>query len=428
MGASVENDYILVQILKGINYLAKQRRIDGFFSAMNLLTGQNIKKPEIMTEDIFGAYHEKSAKKGILKGLQEIYLGVDEIDFNSIIKDINPVSVEKLRNTLMLLEFYADHKLKEGIKDALWQLRGIGSDIEFSPERIAEIMRNSPELSFSERAIIYLKGLFAKPEPFAGKVTFELDEKEKLKLAFAASVDDLAFKYVSFPYMSTIETLNSFFLGICNFVFPVKKREINFNYRSEKCIDLLLDAYEFDSESRNKFKVIMGWPITQFASFHYIAYYRMKEMKTPLSNEIEMFVSQIGKEGKIQLNQNTINNLSFYGTVTETQIEVLKGLSKMRKELVHGDHEKLEKLDKIIGSKIISIEPKMSLNYFPHESIGEIFEARNFVSRINNLAINYCRNILGEIRCDEAAELLLRYFNAGFPEFKEEKIIRAIKQ
>jgi hypothetical protein len=35
----------------------------------------------------------------------------------------------------------------------------------------------------------------------------------------------------------------------------------------------------------------------------------------------------------------------------------------------------------------------MSVSHLPHEKLGGVFEARNFVSRMNQLAINSCRNI-----------------------------------
>jgi hypothetical protein len=73
----------------------------------------------------------------------------------------------------------------------------------------------------------------------------------------------------------------------------------------------------------------------------------MNDMAAPSVHSVERFAQLLGNSGKIQINQNVITALSFYNAATETQIEVLKGLSEMRKKILEdGDYEKRDKIDK----------------------------------------------------------------------------------
>jgi len=429
MGATIENDYILAQAIRGIEYLARKGDAKGFFSALNFMTGQDIMPPKAAAEDFFSCYQDKSEKKPMLTELAKIYLKEKEIDFGAIIEGVQPARVEKLRNTLTLLELCSDPRLKAGISNALWQLNGIREgELEFSPERVRDFMENPPRLSAFDKAAIYFRRIFAKPDKFSGKISFELEGKEKLKLAFAASIDDLAFKYEAFPCMSTRETLHSFFLGVASFISPRKENEkLYFDFMGREWAETLLREYDFNGEDYGRMKAIIG-DSKKDGRISEFSYLRMRMLQEPRAFIVKDIVSLLGRNGKIQLNQQTIDNLSLFNIADESDIIVMDELNKiLEKTKNNGNSKKAKLIESEIEKIAVSAEPKIAVSRIPFERIAGFFRARNLVTEVNRLAVNFCQNLNGELDCDEAAEFLTRYSGKIFPPFEEEKIIRIIR-
>jgi hypothetical protein len=260
------------------------------------------------------------------------------------------------------------------------------------------------------------------------------DENEKLRLIFSAFIDNLAYLYQSFIYMENNDRCHNLFLGIAGMVSPRQKKELNLDHRDEKRFSVLMDAYDFQGGERKKLEAILGNG-SGYGLFEKIAVRRMPNFYRIPKQIVKDFADAVSVSGKIAVSPSVFQAIELYDLVPQEKIIEFNSNLDMRKKMEKGEIEEghysvqkrnLEAMDMMMFSLMREAEPRV---YFraPYSGLPKLLEARNFVSRLNELVLANCQGISGEIPLDEAKNFLVEYFGSASAPFDESRITRIIK-
>jgi len=445
MIANISVNNALAKISEGIVCLAGQRNpadIEGFFAALNSLTGQNIRYPhDEQHEDIFSAYRSFTEEKAqpvvrpVLEGLEHIASGSVGEGIALVVEGANSIrdlSVKSnLGHALMLLdESVRDEKVRKRVKNALWNLKKVkeGGLIKFIPQIVERCYGRMPNFSRLER--LYVRFKKEEPEtaaPAARKIKISpapiaLSEKEKLKIVLAASIDHLSFLYDFFGFAENGNFWNELVLGVSSYVSPRQKIEFDCTYHDRFKI---LDAYGFSEDEKKKMDKILGAEKSH-GTLEKVAARRMPHFQRVAKPFVVSLADSLSSGGRIFVPNSILGSLRIYDHATSFQLSELREMNQYRQKIGGYSDEDLMRFNLLRESESAAmreLEPGI-YNSIPCIGIPEVFAARNWVSALNEFARTFCKGAEEAISCDEAVKFLLNYFESARPPFKEESMIK----
>ena len=404
MNAGPKIDYALAQVINGILGFAKAEDIEGFFASVNFITGNDF-EPRGSVENIFDSYEEASGYDNnavnFIDGLRYLCVGGSESEgIELIVESAKGLSADGLKKTLSLIDCcFEDKNIRRAVDLSDCFEEG---PLMFSPHHVFEMIVSSPQLSNLEKLSLALKRKEPRKKAIRSTIFRQkpIDEKAKMKIVFAASMDNLAYQLSSFAYLGNGKRFNDFFVGLADYITPLEKNNLIADCFDEGRFDKYLDIYGFDGEERKRMQNL-------FVSFENFSAYRMPFLDSEVPERIiAELVNSIGE--KIIITPQIAEKLPIYRmapNIEELSIAVEEENDERGREIMK------------------QFEPEFSAPspYF----IGLMFfPARDLVTQGNELVLARCAGCKGTLFKNEAADALYEYTKI-FP-FNEKEIIKRL--
>ncbi len=403
----IKADYILAQVINGINHMAANDT-EGFFAALNLLTGQNVPPPDVLAEDIFSAYAGSSGMKAkeLLMGFQFFYDGRKEEGIRMII-DAMELNLDSLENVLEILN--SSPNSKGNVRAALHYSKSLDKGNQartLSCGNVQQFLGREIIAPLPTRLRIRMK----KPperEAMPGRVEQpDFPEQHRLKLLFAASIDDLAYKYESSFFMSGSQRFHDFFIGLASYVSPRERQDVELDHK--KSFETLLEAYEFPEEEARMMRDF-------YDSFATFSAYRMPFLAAVPERVTAEMLNPLGAES-VFTGKRQLDNLALYEFFLHHR-ELI--------ELVRQAGEEGSEKSNRRGMELMKMfEPDIRTPYI----MGvDLINARNHVAQMSQLAFNTCQGAEGKLDYWTALQAITKYSGKGTP-FDKKRMMKCLEE
>lgn len=374
MNASLIVNYALAKVMLGADSLAKKRDIDGLYALLNCLTDQDI-VPVGLEGDLFEHYHSQSddRSKKVVDGLEALHVG-QKVQAVEMVAEGAKTGLQSLITSMQILK-YSD-TFDSDTQRALRLLQDVSQDdiFDFRPRLMIKFLEATPALSRNAKKAVKKKIKNALVPGFIEKE--KLSEQSQLRLAFAAFVEDMIFKYDMIPYFE----------------------------KQQDCYGFSRSFSQLGNEDA-------------FDSFEVLAACRVPKLYFAPRRVIDAFVESVSKDGRIAVGNEHLSHLTIY--------PFAPSLSELNKMIDKAEKRKDKSVDwNERGMQMFKqFEPKLyKRNHFVSGLV--LFPWRDFVSRLNELALYHCENIDGEISLKEASTLLGEHFRIrNYDESKIKKVL-----